>query len=245
MLKIYELCVIKDTVCWKRKRIMNILLIVLICFSSVSLSYAASSQSPFVLGNKSANPLRAMARDFRSLVSVYRQKKDLAEKLGVKNNYENLYQQAKDLVKELEVASDLHDAYMNQYQKGDMRSGKKAIHLAQLMRHKRQPFNALLWRMEKLISEISKEDERMPQPCTHPLPLSTAPLSPPRSGIIKKKPMTANEQPTGLFISEPTVSISATPAATTDVPEESQKTPTRSLPLKKSPSADNQPYTPH
>lgn len=115
------------------------------------------------IGNKSTdnkfllNPLRKMAEDVKRMIEEYTKRRNLVRKGGAENRYDELLKTANDLAKEIEAASNEHDVRMEQYQKGNIKSGEQAVRLTELVQSRTEPFNALLWRMDQVIAEIQSD----------------------------------------------------------------------------------------
>lgn len=100
---------------------------------------------------ETSNPIRKMAKDFRSTIKTYREQRQLAKNRGEADRYDHLLKEAEAMIKEMEEASMQHDAYMAKYQEGDITSGAQAIRLAEIIRAQSQPFQNILLRMNQVI----------------------------------------------------------------------------------------------
>ncbi len=123
------------------------------------------------------NPIRKMAKDFRSTIQMYREQRVLAQKRGEVSQYDELLKEAEVITKEIEVASMQHDAYMAKYQDGDTTSGEQAIRLTAIIQAQSQPFKNILMRMNSVITQ--QIDASIPQRPYHKKFAPTAHSAPP------------------------------------------------------------------
>ncbi len=142
------------------------------------------------------NPIRRMAKDFRSTIQMYREQRALAQKRGDVSQYDELLKEAEIITKEIEAASMQHDAYMAKYQEGDTTSGEQAIRLTAVIQAQSQPFKNILMRMNSVITQ--QIDTSVPQRPYHKKFAPTAHSAPPTRYLQGK----ATEVPENLNRSE-------------------------------------------
>ncbi|MES2608293.1 MAG: hypothetical protein V4544_06160 [Pseudomonadota bacterium] len=145
--------------------------------------------------NKSlSNPLRKIAENVRDMIEEYTKRRNLAEKRGDLNRYDELLKDANDLAKEIEAASNEHDMRMEQYQKGDIKSGEQAVRLTELIQSRTEPFNSLLWRMDQVIAEIKHDDTTMPERTAYEGIPPTSKLVPLTSRTQQEEPLSTKRK---------------------------------------------------
>ncbi len=130
------------------------------------------------------NPIRKIAKDFRSTVQMYREQRALAQKRGDVSQYDELLKEAEIITKEIEAASMQHDAYMARYQEGDTTSGEQAIRLTAVIQAQSQPFKNILMRMNSVITQ--QIDTSVPQRPYHKKFAPTAHSAPPTRYLQSK-----------------------------------------------------------
>lgn len=107
--------------------------------------------------------LSEIAKNVKNLIEEYTKRRDLAQKQGSENRYDELLKDANALAKEIEDASHKHDELrMEQSQKGNAESGAQADRLTEIIQSRTEPFNSLLWRMDQVIAEIKHDDASIP-----------------------------------------------------------------------------------
>lgn len=144
-----------------------------------SLIAAASSKEPHMIGKKTTTnkndgnkgcpiSLNEIAENVKAQIEKYTKLRNLAQKQGSENRYDELLKDANDLAKEIEDASHKHDELrMEQSQKGNVESGAQADRLTEIIQSRTEPFNSLLWRMDQVIAEIKHDDTTMPGHTTY------------------------------------------------------------------------------
>lgn len=135
-----------------------------------SLIAAAASKEPHIIYGKAADnknegnkqplvPISEIAKNVKNLIEEYTKLRNLAQKKGSENRYDELLKDANALAKEIENASHKYDELrLEQSQKGTLESGEQA----KIIQNLTEPFNSLLWRMDQVIAEIKQADTTMP-----------------------------------------------------------------------------------
>ena len=135
-----------------------------------SLIAATASREPHIIYSKAADnkndgskqplvPISEIAKNVKNLIEEYTKLRNLAQKKGSENRYDELLKDANALAKEIENASHKYDELrLEQSQKGRLESGEQA----KIIQNLTEPFNSLLWRMDQVIAEIKQADTTMP-----------------------------------------------------------------------------------
>lgn len=145
-------------------------------------------------GKQRVLSLSEIAENVKAQIEKYTKLRNLAQKQGSENRYDELLKDANDLAKEIEDASHKYDELrLAQTQKGNAESGAQADRLTEIIQSRTEPFNSLLWRMDQVIAEIKQGDMNMPDrtphegiPPTSKLVALTARTQPPEKGIEQK-----------------------------------------------------------
>lgn len=154
-------------------------------------------------GKQRVLSLSEIAKNVKSLIEEYKKLRNLAQKQGSENRYDELLKDANDLAKEIEDASHRYDELkLEQAQKGSAESGAQADRLTEIIQSRTEPFNSLLWRMDQVIAEIKQGDTIVPDktphegiPPTSKLVALTARTQPPEEFSASKHSCDDEEEP--------------------------------------------------
>lgn len=109
-------------------------------------------------------PLNEIAKNVKILIEEYTKLRNLAQKQGSQNRYDELLKDANNLAKEIEDASHKYDELrLEQSQKENAESNAQAERLTEIIQSRTEPFNSLLWRMDQVIAEIKHDKTVMPE----------------------------------------------------------------------------------
>jgi hypothetical protein len=154
-----------------------------------SLIAAASNKEHQIINNKAADnkndgnkqvliPLTEIAKNVKNLIEEYTKLRNLAQKRGSENRYDELLKDANALAKEIENASHKYDELrLEQSQKGTVESDEQA----KIIQNLTEPFNSLLWRMDQVIAEIKQDDTTMPDRTAYGIAYE---VTPPTSKLV-------------------------------------------------------------